>query len=221
MVSHNAPRAIISKLILAIATTTMVVGIGSGQEAIPASADSAPTLLKGIRLHSSLSPEDRRYLENALELLQDRLPGWFQYVEESLPFALSVDTREGDRGLEAITACCDPSGIEAITFGHHFGYSLRSTTAEGQQAVFIGTLIHELTHVRDQRAGLVPAKTDYRSCVAAEKPALEKQLDVKRDLSQVILTPAYQQALNQQVEREASAFKSRKLWYIYCGEFDR
>ncbi len=203
----------------------IIVAIFVGFGATPANVSAAspvypPNLLEGITLDQSLSPEDIAYLENTLQLLREQLPEWAHYVEESKPFALVVNTREGDIGREAVAHCCDAQGRGTITFGHPLGHSMDTPTPEGQQVVFIGTLIHELAHVRDQRAGRA-GKTNFKSCVAVERSGLEKQLEVKRDWAAKMGGVGYRQVLGVQIESEASALRSRELWDLYCGAFEK
>ncbi|MGE5265199.1 MAG: hypothetical protein ACM3S0_17600 [Acidobacteriota bacterium] len=131
-----------------------------------------------------------------------------------------IDTFQSDQGRQATAVCCDANGSGTITFGHHLGHSVDADTPEAQQVMFVGTLIHEVTHVRDQREGRLAAKTDRKSCVAVEKPGLEKQLEVKRALAVAGLSDGYRQALEGQISAEASALKSRALRDLYCGAFE-
>jgi hypothetical protein len=96
---------------------------------------------------------------------------------------------------------------------------------EARRATFLGLLIHELTHVRDQRAGRYTKKTDRKSCVAAESSGLTRQLEVKRDLATRLAhdpsaESAFQSWLDQQVKTEAADLRSRELWDWYCGAFE-
>ncbi|MBI5033754.1 MAG: hypothetical protein HZB51_24820 [Chloroflexi bacterium] len=206
---------------ISIIIVVMMVGLGAMQKKVSASSPiNVPNLVAGITVHKSLSPEDVAYLENTLQLLHDQLPEWSQYVEEAKPFTLIVNTREGDQGREAIAICCDENGNGTITFGHHLGQSIDANTAEAQQVMFIGTLIHELTHVRDQREKRFTTKTNRKSCVAAEKSGLEQQLAVKRALTSVNMNDVFRQALEEQIVSEAHALNSRELWDFYCGAFE-
>ncbi len=217
----QATKIIKTGIKIAVVIITLLAGFQSAHSNVAASSPETTTnLLDGITLDSSLSPEDVTYLATTLQLLRDQLPEWAQYVQDSKPFTLIVDTREGDKGREAIANCCDTQGRGTITLGHHLGYSVDANTPEAQQAMFIGTLIHELAHVRDQRAGRA-SKTSFKSCVTAEKSGLDKQLDVKRAMATLNLGYGYRQALDQQITSEAKALQSRELWDFYCGAFDK
>lgn len=141
---------------------------------------------------------------------------------EAKPLTFSIDLNEGAHGRAAIAKCCDAQGRGVITFGFQLGQSPDDAgqTVEAKQVAFIGTFVHEVTHIRDQRAGRFTSKTDYKSCVAAEKSGLEKQLQVKQALASIELVDAFQQALDQQIKTEVNALKSRDLWDHYCSMFE-
>jgi hypothetical protein len=184
-------------------------------------AAAAADVLDGITFAGEYTDADVTYLRNSLQLLQTRLPAWRQYIAEAGPLVFAVDLNEGARGHAAMAKCCDAQARGVITFGFHLGQSPDDAgqTLEAQQVAFIGTFVHEVTHIRDQRSNRYPAKTDYKSCVAAEKSGLEQQLEVKRAFAAVNLGAAFAQAVNQQISAEASALMSRGLWQQYCGAF--
>lgn len=90
---------------------------------------------------------------------------------------------------------------------------------ESRRVTFIGTLVHEVTHLRAQRSGRIAVKADFQSCIAAEKPGLERQLEVKRALFTGNMDAPYAEALAWQIAEETKAIKSRALWDFYCGAF--
>lgn len=217
----QATLIIKSAVKLAFVIVAIIAGFYITRQCVSASAPvNVSDLLTRITLHPSLLPEDVTYLETTLQMLHDQLPEWSQYVEDAKPFTLIVDTHQGDQGREAIAVCCDGNGSGTITFGHHLGHSVDADTAEAQRVTFVGTLIHEITHIRDQRAGR-GSKTNFKSCVVVEKPGLEMQLQVKQALGSVNLGDNYRQALEQQIKSEAGALKSRELWDLYCGAFEK
>ncbi len=215
----QAANIIKTGLKIAVVTLTIAAALGVSNTTVLA---ASPDLLTGITLDSSLSVADVAYLQTSLQFLHDRLPDWAQYIEEAKPFSLTVNVDEGAHGHAAIAKCCDPQGHGSIKFGFHFGQSPDDAgeTPEARQVAFLGTLVHEVTHIRDQRAGRFTTKTDRKSCVAAEKSGLEKQLEVKRTMAAENLGDAFAQELGQQIADEAGALKSRELWDMYCGAFE-
>lgn len=195
-----------------------------------ASPANAPDLLEGITFAGQFSDDDLAYLTESLQMLRDGQPAWWNYIAEAKPLTLSIDLNEGAHGRAAIAKCCLSDGRGMITFGFHLGQMMDSTdsdsqTPEARRIAFLATLVHEVTHIRDQRAGKFLTKTDYKSCVAAEKSGLEKQLEFQQDFALVSLgdTPAsaqiYQIRLAQQIRSESAALRSRGLWDQYCGTF--
>ncbi|MBI5301137.1 MAG: hypothetical protein HY868_03295 [Chloroflexi bacterium] len=179
-------------------------------------------VLDRITLAGEYTDADVQQLSSSLQLLQKQLPVWSQYIEEAKPLVIAIDLNEGARGRAAIAKCCIAGGRGVITFGFHLGQSPDDAgqALAARQVTFIGTLVHEVTHIRDQRAGRFAPKTDRQSCVAAEKSGLEKQVQVKRALAALNLGAAYQQVLDEQINSEATALRSRELWDMYCGMFD-
>lgn len=118
-------------------------------------------------------------MRDNLQFLHDHLPVWWQYIGEAKPLALSFDQRLADQGRAAIAKCCEAGLYGVITFGHHFGQLTISTdpdsqTVEARRIAFLATVIHEVTHIRDQRAGRFMARTDRKTCIAAETSAFTK-----------------------------------------------
>jgi hypothetical protein len=116
-----------------------------------------------------------------------------------------------------------------ITFGQHFGQLTVSTdpasqTAEARRIAFLGLLAHEVTHLRDQRAGRFTVRKDYSTCVAAERGGLSQQLAIERDLASVNWSAEggsgeiYRTRLAQVIAVESKALSSRETWNAYCGD---
>lgn len=209
-----------------IGTAITILGVAIGMLvfcAIPANTQTVPDVLNGITLAGEFTDADAIFLRTNLELLRDQFPDWYQFVVDVRPLTIAIDSNEGARGHAAIAKCCDAQGCGVITFGFHFGQSPDDArqTIQAHQVSFIGTLVHEVTHVRDQRARQITLKTDFKSCIASEKPGLEKQLEVKRALVTGNLGVAFTQALKRQIGEEANALRSRELWDYYCGMFEK
>lgn len=204
---------------IAVIGVVLVVGLSVSNINVVASSD----LLTGVTLDASLHDADVAYLQASLRLLREQSPEWMRYIEDAAPLVIAIDLNEGTHGRAAIAQCCDARGRGVITFGFRLGQSPDDAdqTAEAKQVAFIGTIVHEVTHIRDQRAGRFTAKSDFKSCVAVEKSGLEKQLQVKQALASVDLGDSYQQALEQQINEELTVLRSRKLWDLYCGVFDK
>jgi len=226
----KATNSLKVKSVLAIFLVAAQLVIVSADALAAPAMDTAPALPEGIGFIGQLSQDDVTYFQNGLQLLHERLPEWYEYVMESRPFTLTFDPAMDGLGRAAVSACCDAQGYGLVTVGQHFGQLTipddpDSETVKARQVTFLGLIVHELTHVRDQRAGRFTTKTDRKSCVAAESSGLTKQLDVKRDLAaQLASDPTSDQSLTRwlyrQVETEASDLHSRELWDLYCGAFE-
>ncbi len=227
-VNRNAKRfefikfTFIAAQVLALVTTAHAPAF--------ASPTTAPDLLEGISFAGQFTNDDLAYLTESLQMLRDGQPDWWNYIAEATPLTLSIDLNEGTHGRAAIAKCCTSDGRGMITFGFHLGQMVDSTdpdsqTPEARRIAFLATLVHEVTHIRDQRAGKFLTKTDYKSCVAAEKSGLEKQLEVQQDLALISLgdnptsAQIYKTRLAQQIRSESAALRSRDLWNQYCGAF--
>jgi hypothetical protein len=184
---------------------------------------NAPDLLEGIDLTGSFTNEDVAYLQEGLQFLRDYVPQWYVYIAEAEPLLLSVDLSEGERGLAATSKCCDERGYGLITFGAHFRDS--SNDSEGQtvrtrQIAFLSTLIHEVTHIRDGRAGHIPTKIDFVTCVKSERSAFTQEVEFKRAFvsatpSIPVLNNLDHFALEKQISVEASALGGNAV-NLYC-----
>lgn len=209
-------KAFKTEIKIAVAAIALLVGFGAAQ----ANAFAAPDVLQGIALDVSLSAQDTAYLETSLQILYSNAPDWYDFVEQAKPFRVSVDAAQGALGRAAIATCCDAQGFGTIVLGYHPGESPDADTPEAQMVLFIGTFVHEVTHVSDIRTGRYAPKTDFQSCVAVEKSGLYSQLQVKRALADADLGSAYRGALDEQVAQEGAAIGSRALWDFYCGAFE-
>jgi len=192
--------------------------------------DTAKAWPDGIYLSDTMTQDDAAYLAASLDYLHTQLPQWWGYVMDARPFTLSFDPAMAANGRAAIASCCDEQGNGKVAFGYHLGQLTMtddpdSETVEARRATFLGTLVHELTHVRDQRERRHLHKVDRKSCVAAESSGLTKQLQVKRDLAARLAhdpsaNSAFQSWLDQQVKTEAADLRSRELWDWYCVAFE-
>ncbi len=224
----KATRLLKVKSVLAI--LLIAVELFAQLAAFHKDALAAPALPDGIYFGDTMTQEDVAYFFISLDYLHDQLPQWWQYVMDARPFTFSFDSTMAANGRAAIADCCDEQGNGKVAFGCHLGQLTMtddpdSETAKARRATFLGTLVHELTHVRDQRGGRFTAKTDRKSCVAAESSGLTQQLEVKRDLATRLADDpsadsAFQAWLDQQVKTEAADLRSRELWDLYCGAFE-
>lgn len=189
-------------------------------------APNDPALLNGITTADSFTEADAAYLQNSVQLLHDRLPEWYTYVTEAKPFMLSVDQAAGEHGVAAEAKCCDELGNGRIAFGDHLGKPTSSDeaddqTPESKQIEFLSTLIHEVTHVRDRRAGRIPETIYPTSCIASEKSAYGKELEFKRAAKSARITDdlvseeIYRRILDKHINIEASASYGT-LWKLHC-----
>jgi len=226
----KATNSLKAKSVLAVFLMATQLVIVSADVLAAQALDTATALPDGIYQSDTMTQEDAAYLAANLEYLRAQLPQWWQYVMDTRPFTLSFDDTLAEDGRAAITECCDAQGNGLVKFGYHLGELTNSDdtgseTVEARQATFLGLLIHELTHVRDLRAERFPAKTNRKSCIAAERSGLSKQLEVKQDLADKLASdptadPAFRAWLDRQIKTEATDLHSRKFWDFYCGGFD-
>lgn len=219
-VTRNNQAVLIARFAITLAQA-LVLLFGSWTHASAATND----LLDGITLAGNHTDADAAYLRQNLEMLRDQTTAWYKHIEESKPLTLVVDLNEGAHGRAAIAKCCVAGNRGVITFGHHFGTLADSDdaadqTPEARRIRFLVTLIHEATHVRDQRAGKFLTKTNFKSCVDAEKSAFDKQINFENDLLAVTSGSA-NAWLAQQVKSENTALKTREMWQLYCGAFEQ
>ena len=199
---------------------------------VSADALAAPALAlpDGMSLGAQLTQDDLAYLQDSLQYLRDQLPDWWQYVAEAMPVTLALDSSLDANGRAAVADCCDEHGNGLITVGQHFeqldiSYRPSNQTVKAKRVIFLGLIIHEVTHVRDQREGRFAAKTDRKSCIAVESSGLTQELRFKRDLAASLADdptadPAFKAWLDEKIKYEASDLRSRELWDLYCGAFE-
>ncbi len=224
---------ILAQLVVLTATARTQAHAASDSHTIHAAAfANAPTgdVLDGITFAGTYTDADVAYLRDNLNFLRDQMPLWSQYIEEAKPLTLVVDLNEGAHGHAAVAKCCVAGNRGVITFGDHVGILADSSdaddqTPEARRIRFLVILVHETTHVRDQRAGRFLQKTNFKSCVDVEKSAFDKQLEFQQDALNIELgrsptsTQTYREWLEQTVKIETAALKSRDLWDQYCGAF--
>lgn len=209
------------KLTLArLAILLAVLASSFHPQPVAASSD----VLDGIALAGDYTDADTRYLRQNLETLREELPLWSQYIEDAKPLTLVMDLIEGAHGRAAVAKCCVLGNRGVITFGAHFGTLTDSDdaadqTPDARRIRFLVTLVHEVTHVRDQRAGKFVTKTDFKSCVDAEKSAFAQQINFEDDLL-TVTDGGVKPWLALQVESEIAALKTKGMWQQYCGTFD-
>lgn len=155
--------------------------------AFPAAAADVPD---GIVLGSGVTEADAVILRENLDTLYTELTVWWQYVQDAKPFTLVVDVDAGAHGRAAYTRCC-AEGTAVITFGFHFDQltlnpDATNASLSSRRMAFLAYLIHEVTHVRHQKAGQFDARTDYNTCVKEERSALTVQLQFERDFMQML-----------------------------------
>lgn len=183
----------------------------------------------GILLAPNVTEADAVYLSANLEFLRDYLPTWQAYIHDAKPFMLSIDLHLGTQGRAAYTRCCD-KGLGLITFGYHFDQlalapGSAGKTVAARRAAFLAILVHEVTHLRDQRAGRVSMRADYKTCVEAERSGLGKQLQFENDLAKIpqaqdtLGEPNFNTWLEGVISAETKALASRGTWIAYCGDF--
>lgn len=192
------------------------------------SAASAADMLDGIVLGSGVTDADAAFLQENLDTLFVQLPVWWVYIQDAKPFTLAVDVSAGAQGRAAYTRCCQ-EGMAVITFGFHFDQLALTTDAanssmSSRRMAFLAFFVHEVTHVRDQKAGQFSGRTDYNTCVAAERSALTVQLQFERDFMQMLQSDSmlgvqdFSMGFQDVISDETKALGSRETWYAYCGD---
>lgn len=211
--------------------TTGVIVLAILVSSIPAhvsAEEGFADLLAGITWDNSLDEADITFLKSSLQLLHDQLPVWYAYLEQAKPLVLSVNPALSARGTAAYAECCNANGAGVIVLGYRFGAVAAfdepgAQTIPARQVTFLGYLIHEATHVRDQRAGRLPKQMNPAVCVTGEKAALVQELDFKRALAitrvgegaSVMLQ--HQSAAQSQWQSQIGNLNDDRYWEQYCG----
>jgi hypothetical protein len=191
----------------------------------PAVSANAADLLNDITFGGESSAADVAYLQNSLRFLRNYLPEWYAYVADAQPLVVSIDEGLDQRGIIAHSKCCGALGEGTITFGVHFERwpARDAAKIQGMQAFQIqvlSTLIHEVTHIRDQRVGSIGRTIDSRTCIVAERSAYAKEGKFARALTGVRFPDAvgrenYRLVAEKQLEM-AVANDEAAWWKIAC-----
>lgn len=211
-------------IIIVLTTLVLLIAVAPAFATVsPVANDSA--LLSGIRFAGTASDADVSYLQNSLRFLHVYLPEWYSYVSEAKPFVLSIGQTDDEGWVAANSTCCDVQGNGMMTFDDHLGFLMASNdpedqTAEARRVAFLGVLIHEVTHLRDYRAGRMPAKMDATACIATEGAAYTKEIEFKRALVSAPFDSSktgedHRTAAKRQFEVEEKQFNN-KFWKLYC-----
>lgn len=217
----------LSIALVAISMLTVTAAYRTGAVALSSAAMVAPIndldQLEGIGITGSFTDEDVAYLQDGLRFLRDYVPQWYAFVAGAKPLMLDVNLSLGEGGVAANSKCCDERGHDSITFGDHFRDA--SPDAEGEtirtrQIAFLSTLIHEVTHIRDRRAGRIPAKIDFATCIKSERSAFTQEVEFKRALvsttpSIPVLDKLDRITLERRINAEASALQGNAV-NLYC-----
>ena len=216
--AHGSTKLSASILILLIAIALINVAALSAPP-------TQPDLFAGITFAGSTNDADRAYLQTSLGFLRDTLPDWYAYIVQAEPFVLSVGQTENADWVAADSMCCDDRGNGMITFEDHFDRVIASSdpsdqTNQAKQVAFLSTLIHEVTHVYDYRAGRIPSKIDAATCIASEGSAYAKEFEFKRAIASANFADAragelYRRAVEKQLAADEEAFNGN-FWKLYC-----
>ena len=198
--------------------------IGATAFAVVPFSTPQPDLLTGITFANSVTDADRVYLQTSLQILHDNLPEWYEYIAQSKPFALSVGNTGNSDWVAAETLCCDERGIGFLIFEDHFNRIVpgdsNDQTVEANQIAFLSTLIHELTHLRQYRAGQIPTNLDAATCIMSEGAAYTKEFEFKHAIVDARfgdsrLGELYRQAAEGQLVDDDEQFNTNS-WKVYC-----
>jgi hypothetical protein len=191
MVKIKFPAALaVLGLVIALAIFTAKVGAFGNTVVAP---NARPNVLEHITFASTFTDADARYLQTSLEWLREYLPEWYTYVADAKPLLFAQDETQRARGIISYAKCCYTRGTGAITFSAPLGqWNLDEMPAvpgvQAQQVQFLSVLIHEVTHIRDVRAGRFEHARDARTCIAAEQSANDSELAFARALTRVQIT---------------------------------
>lgn len=202
---------------------TDLAALGNTATIAPAHASG---LLEGIGFAGVVTDADVAYLQDGLQFLHDYIPEWHGYIAAAKPLTLSVNIAAGERGIVANSKCCDERGYGWITFGDHFGDwgisdDSEDQTGQARQITFLSTLIHEVTHMRDQRAERLSPLPSV-ACAEGEKSAMTQEAEFMRALTVVKIgddpnsSMLYQRAIERQVSIVEGDVRSA-AWYFYCA----
>lgn len=219
-VSHNFR----TKLLVLLAALALLYSGVLGFSIVSVPMDKTD-LLVGITFAGSTTDADMVYLQNSLYILRDNLPEWYAYVADSKPFVVSVGQTDDEGWVVAKTTCCDDQGNGRITFDDHLGTLAASSdpedqTTQARQVAFLSALVHEVTHLRDYRAGRIPAKMDATVCIASEGAAYAKEFEFKRAVVSAKMDgdrsgELYRRAAEKQLAEDEHVF-SGNFWKLYC-----
>jgi hypothetical protein len=220
MENKRGVRAIITLLLGALAVC------GTVAFAIRATPLEKPDVLADISFAGTFSTADTRYVQISLEWLRDHLPEWSAYVATAKPLIFARDEDLQTRGIVSYAECCYTRGAGAITFGAPLGkWNLYEMPAipgmPTQQVQFLSVLVHEVTHIRDVRAGRISQPANSRNCIAAEQSARTQELEFVRALTRVPIASNagaranYRDIVDQQLEIVSENLDD-PAWKIAC-----
>lgn len=183
-------------------------------------------IMDGITLAHSLTNADKRYMRTSMQWLRDFMPEWFAYITEAKPFTMMIDEQLNDRGIISDAKCCYARGMGLLTFGVHFERwpvhdAAQIWGMQPYQIQVLSTLIHEVTHIRDQREGRIEKNINSNTCIAAERSAYAKEVEFARALIKVRLygdavgRENYHLVAERQLELSVNNFEGVS-WKIAC-----
>ncbi len=171
------------------ATKTVVSPAATAIPCTPAVAPTPIATYQDIPLFGSPS-ENASYTTDSLDWLRQSAPKWWAYIMAARPFYIQLTP------VAAVTwsgGCCDSRGFGSVTINSPSlagEAEADEISFEIDRAFFLSNLIHEVTHIRDWRAGKAvgyvrtPANP---TCNALEFTAYREQIAVLSDLLKVEL----------------------------------
>lgn len=219
---------IILRLALAVPFALVLIAQTSARLDVGEVPSNNAALASGFIFTGDYTKQDVVYFQTNLEWLRTVLPEWYQYFMDARPVTFNFDSQVAARGHAAEANCCDESGAGIVRFGYHFGQLDDLTdpsgrSSEARRITFFGHVAHELTHIRDARAGSWTDVPVRRKCLTAELSGLGKQLEIKQDLLRTSLTEtspvaeAYRARLEHQINVETKRLHNRSFLDAYCG----
>lgn len=162
-----------------LAPTGMTIGIQMTKPISPIAT------VEGIPFYGNFTSSDIDTFRTIFAWLKDKSPKWWQFVAESKPIILLFD---GNRQGAWTGGCCDSLLRGRVTVANHF----ESIADEYNQLLTVSLIVHEVTHVRDWRAGHFKHSTPYGTksdCQINEGSAVKQQNAFLTDM--IPLFPQY------------------------------
>lgn len=182
-----------------------------------------------IEFDRSVIAGDIRYLGDALELLKGWSLEWYSYIGGAGALQLAYEPGILAQGMAAYSRCCDLFGRGRIQVGYRLSEvtgppANTFTTPGARRLALLSLLVHEVTHIRDLRAGEFAGLSGSRRCMAMERHAFQVQLAFWRALDAMQLSAVgdeqgdFRAAIAGQLASQPRRLSNPHFWQYYCGD---